>query len=242
MLQNLPPSNRTESSTAGLGSGALSPLTLGLVGCGGVGALLFTITYAVEGLTRPGYDATQQPISALSLSSSGWVQQVNFVVFGLLLVLSAVGWRRVLTPGRASLGFPLIQGLIGLCMIVVGFFSQDPGPGYPPGAVPGAATIHGTIHTVAAYTIFFALAAGCFVLASRFAVEPHWRGWATYSVITGIVILVFFALFPATYGSGPPAGLFERVSALAHALWSCLIVAALLLQGTNRYQQKRLQV
>jgi hypothetical protein len=131
MLRNLPPSYRTASSTAGPGGGALSPLTLGLVSCGGVGALLFTITYTVEGLTRPGYDATQQPISALSLSPSGWVQQVNFVVFGLLLVLSAVGWLRVLTAGRASLGFPLIQGLIGLCMIVVGLFSHDPGPGYP---------------------------------------------------------------------------------------------------------------
>jgi hypothetical protein len=113
--------------------------------------------------------------------------------------------------------------------------------GLPPGAVPGAPTIHGTIHTVAAYTIFFALAAGCFVLASRFATAPNWRGWATYSVVTGVVILVFFALFPATYGSGPPAGLFERVSALAHALWSCLIVAALLFQSTNKYQQNRLK-
>jgi Protein of unknown function (DUF998) len=190
MLRNLPPSYRTESSTAGPGGGALSPLTLGLVSCGGVGALLFTITYTVEGLTRPGYDATQQPISALSLSPSGWVQQVNFVDFGLLLVLSAVGWLRVLTAGRASLGFPLIQGLIGLCMIVVGSFSQDPGPGYPSGAVPGAPTLHGTIHTVAAYTIFFALAAGCFVLASRFATAPNWldgrrtrwsRAWSSWS-------------------------------------------------------------
>lgn len=35
--QALPPS--------GLGNGVLSPLTLGLVSCGGIGALLFTGTY-----------------------------------------------------------------------------------------------------------------------------------------------------------------------------------------------------
>lgn len=222
-----PIANRSDTSPSGLGDRSLSPLALGLVCCGGVGALLFTATYVVEGLTRLGYDWTQQPISALSLGQGGWVQQVNFVVFGLLLMLSAVGWYQVLTPGRAAIAFPLVQGLIGLCMVVVGFFSQDPGPGYPPGTVPGAPTVHGTIHTVAAYVIFLALAGGCFVLASRFAVEPRWRGFAAYSVITGVVILVFFALFPITYGSGP-AGLFERVSALAHALWSCLLVAALL--------------
>jgi hypothetical protein len=115
-----------------------------------------------------------------------------------------------------------------LFLLVGGVFAHAPAPGYPPGVVPGAPTVHGTIHTVAAYVLFLALACGCFVLARRFAVEPRWRGWATYSVITGILILVFFALFPTTFGSGLPAGLFERVSALAHAVWSCLLVAALL--------------
>jgi hypothetical protein len=59
-----------------------------------VGALagaLFALVYLVEGVTRPGYDAFQQAISALSLGSSGWVQQVNFVVFGLFTILTAYG-------------------------------------------------------------------------------------------------------------------------------------------------------
>jgi hypothetical protein len=221
--------SQSDLSPSGLGNGFLSPLTLGLVSCGGVGALLFTVTYLIEGITRPGYDAWQQPISALSLGPGGWVQQVNFVVFGILLVFSAVGWLRLLTPGRASIGFPLFQSLIGLCLIVVGFFSQDPAPGYPPGAIPSAPTLHGTIHIFVAYTLFFALAAGCFVLARRVAVEPPWRGWAAYSVISGVLILVFFAAFLNTFGTGLPAGLFERVSAWAHALWSCLLAAKILL-------------
>ena len=229
-----PIAGQAERSSSGLMKGLRSPLTLRLVSCSGVGAFLFTATYLLEGLTRPGYDASQQPISALSLGPGGWVQQINFVVFGLLLVLSAVGWRRLLTPGRASIGFPLVQSLIGLCLMVVGFFSPDLAPGYPPGVVPIAPTVHGTIHLVAAYVVFPALACGCFVLARRFAVEPRWRGWATYSVITGILILVFIALFPTTFGSGLPAGLFELVSALAHAVWSCLLVAALLFQRRSQ--------
>jgi hypothetical membrane protein len=188
----------------------------------------------IEELTRPGYDASQQPISALSLGPGGWVQEVNFVVFGILLVLSAVGWRQLLMPGRASIGFPLVQSLNGLCLIVVGFFSQDPAPGYPPGAVPAAPSVHGTVHTVAAYVLFLALACGCIVFARRFAIESQWRGWATYSLVTGILILVFFALFLNTFGSALPAGLFERVSALAHALWSCALVATLYVQSCKK--------
>ncbi|HLJ80934.1 MAG TPA: DUF998 domain-containing protein [Ktedonobacterales bacterium] len=218
----------------------MSPLTLGLVSCGGVGALLFTVAYVIEGFSRPGYNWLQQPISALSLGPGGWVQQVNFVVFGILLVLSAVGWRRVLTPGRASLGFPLLQGLIGLCLIVVGVFSQDPLPGYPPGAVPTAPTVHGTIHADVAYVLFVALAVGCFVLARRFTVEPYWgRRWARYSVITGVIILLLFVLFIATIGTELPSGLYERESALAHALWSCLIVAALFIKGQSAAHKAR---
>ena len=36
--------------------GLRSPLTLGLVSCGAIGAVLFTLTNVLEGITRPGYD------------------------------------------------------------------------------------------------------------------------------------------------------------------------------------------
>jgi Protein of unknown function (DUF998) len=209
--------------------GLRSPLTLGLVGCGAVGAFLFTITYLLEGITRAGYDAWQQPISALSLGPGGWVQQVNFVVYGVLLVLSAVGWYRLLTPGRASIWFPLYQSIAGLGLIVAGFFSMDPFPGYPPGVVLTAPTMHGTIHTVCAYVIIIAFANGCSVLAYHFARELRWRGWAVYSALTCVLIYVFWILF-VTGSAGPAAGFVERLSAGSHALWSCLLVVTLVLR------------
>src|SRR5215469_6410512 len=106
-----PSSTRTRPATSpsGLGAGIMSPLTVGLVSCGGIGALLFTVTYVLEGVTRPGYDAGKQPISTLSLGLGGWVQQVNFVVFGVLLLLAAVGWYRVLVPERGAIWFPVFQ-------------------------------------------------------------------------------------------------------------------------------------
>ncbi len=231
-----PIAGQSGTSSSGLEKGLLSPLTFGLVGCSAIGAFLFTGTYLIEGITRPGYDAWQQAISTLSLGPGGWVQQVNFVFFGLLTLLSVFGWYRLLTPGRASIWFPLFQSFAGLGLIGAGIFPPDPLPGYPPGVVPTAPTLHGTIHTVCAFAIILFLACGCLVLARRFAVESSWRGWAVYSVITGVLILVFFMLFVA-YSTAPAAGLVERVSAGSHALWSCLLLVALFFQKRGQRVQ-----
>ncbi len=214
--------------------GLRSPLTLGLVSCGAIGAFLFTVTYVLEGIMRPGYDAGTQPISALSLGPGGWVQQVNFVVFGVLLVLSAVGWYRLLTPGRGAIWFPLFQGIAGLCLIGAGVFSMDPFPGYPPGVTLAPSTVHGTLHSILAWVVILTLAMSCFAFA-QYALNAHWRGWFVYSLMTGMLILIFWGVFldgasGTVAGLVPLAGLGERLSAGSHALWMCLLVVTLFLK------------
>jgi hypothetical protein len=218
---------QSERSLSGIMRGLRSPLTFGLVSCGGVGAFLFTATYLLEGVTRPGYDAWQQPISALSLGPGGWVQQVNFVVFGVLMLLSAVGWYRFLTPLRHANWYALLPGISGLGLIGAGLFSMDPFPGYPPGAALAASTVHGAVHSILAWAIILTLAQGCFSLGAGFVRFPQWRLWAVYSLITGVLILIFWGMF-VQYPTGPLAGLVERLSAGSHALWSCVLVATLL--------------
>ena len=78
---------------AGLADGALSARAWLLLAAGTAGGLVFTGVYLAEGATRAGYRTLAQPISALSLSPGGWVQQLNFIVFGVLVCLSAAGWR-----------------------------------------------------------------------------------------------------------------------------------------------------
>lgn len=228
-----PLAGQAESPSSGLVKSSRSPLTLGLVSCGGVGAFLFTATYLLEGATRPGYSAWQQPISALSLGPGGWVQQVNFVVFGILTLLSAVGWYRFLSPGRAAIWFPLIQGLSGLCLIGVGVFSMDPFPGYPPGSTLALSTVHGTLHSSLVWVLMPTLELGCFSFAQYARLLLHWRGWFVYSLMTGILILIFWEAFVlgangTIAGLVPLTGLTERLSAGSHALWSCMLVATLL--------------
>lgn len=216
-----PMANRSATSSSGLWKGLQSPLTLALVSCGGIGALLFTVTYLIEGITQPGYNAWQQAISALSLGPSGWVQQVNFIVYGVLLVLASVGWYRLLLPGRNAIWFPLLQGIAGLGLIGVGVFTS------------------GTPHTLLAYALIFALAIGCFALATPFWVDLRWRRWAVYSWITGALILIFWGGFIQgangnVAGLTPIAGLVERLSAGSHALWLVVLTATLVAQHQSK--------
>jgi small neutral amino acid transporter SnatA (MarC family) len=67
---------------------------------------------------------------------------------------------------------------------------MDPLPGYPPGAALARSTVEGTLHTICAFVLMLTLAQGCFTLAAHFARVLQWRGWAVYSYITGVLILV----------------------------------------------------
>ncbi len=224
-----PVAGRPGPSPPGPETGVPPPLTPALLSCGGIGAFLFTGIYLLEGLTRPGYDAWRQPISALSLGPGGWVQQANFVAFGMLMVLSAVGWYRFLTSGRGWTWFPVLQGISGYSLIGAGISSMDPFPGYPPGVASTPSTVPGTLHLVFAWVLIVTLALGCVAPGVVFWRLPYWRGWAVYSFVTGGLILLFWGLFVG-YPTGTLSGLVERLSAGSHALWLCLVTAAVLVQ------------
>src|SRR5215831_12514647 len=118
-----------------------------LIACGAVGPLLFVIVLLIEGATRPGYSAWHNYGSSLSLGDQGWMQIVNFLVCGVLILGFAVGLRRVFHSGRGSVWGPLLLGVFGMSLIVAGLFVTDPSLGYPAGTYThGPQTLHGTIH------------------------------------------------------------------------------------------------
>ena len=212
-------------ASGGLDGRALPLRAWLLLAAGTAGGLAFTGVYLAEGATRAGYRALAQPISALSLGPGGWVQQLNFIVFGVLVCLSAAGWRAALAPGRGAVAFPVLRIAAGAGLVMDGLFAQDPSGGYPPGARPGAVTVHGQLHTLFAVITITALASGCFVLAARFAAEPAWRRWATFAAAAGVATIVFIAAFGAAGAQGGLAGLWERA---AGAATSALTLAVLI--------------
>lgn len=207
--------------------------------CGTIGSLLFTATYLIEGATRPGYSAWQQAISALSLGPGGWVQQVNFVVFGAITVWTAFAWRKFLEGGAAATWYPILRGLQGFALIVDGFFSQDPA-GYPLGAATlTTSTLHAAIHQIFAFVAITAIALGFFVLARRYVREPGWRGWATFSVISGILTIGLISVFGALSGQHSQiAGIFERLATSLGTIWGIIFFTRLWLgTGFGRFQR-----
>lgn len=212
---------------AGLDGSGLSASAWLLLAAGTVGGLVFTGVYLAEGTTRAGYRALAQPISALSLGPGGWVQQWNFIVFGVLVCLSAAGWRAALAPGRGALVFPVLRVIAGLGLVMDGLLAQDPSGGYPLGARAGVPTAHGQLHTLFAMITITALAGGCFVLASRFAVEPGWRRWAVLAAAAGVATIVFIAMFGAAGGHGGVAGLWERAAGGANSVLTLAVLTRL---------------
>jgi hypothetical protein len=207
---------------------AVPTLLLLWLSCSTLASILFTLTYLVEGVTRPGYSAWQQAISALSLGPGGWVQQVNFVVFGLLVIWTAFAWRRFLKGGIGATWYPIFRVFEGIGLIVDGFISQDPAFGYPPNTTLVPPTPHGIIHVLFAFVSIIAIAIGFFILARRFTREPQWRGWATYSLITGVLTIVFISLYGALNGQHSAiAGLFERLSTGLGTIWGIFFFARL---------------
>lgn len=155
------------------------------------------------------------------------MQGTNFIVCGVLVFCFAIGLKRVLRSGKGSTWGPILLGVFGLCLIGAGFFATDPLLGYPPGA-PSTPTVHGTIHNILSLFVFISLIAACFVLARRFAGDPEWRGWAFYSVATGILVAIFFIATDVVAALNGPAGLFQRICIIIGWVWISLFAFRLM--------------
>jgi Protein of unknown function (DUF998) len=198
--------------------------------CGAVAGPLFLFTL---GGTRAHYDPIRHPGSSLELGPYGWLQQVNFVVAGVLTLAFAAGLRRALRPGRGALWGPLLIGVWAVGLIGAGIFVTDPVNGYPPGTSDAVArpTLHGSLHDLLSVSGFVALCVAFLVLARRFAADGRWASVA-YSVGTAVVFAVAFGLASAAFQQAGAlvavGGLFQRVAAVAGWAWLTLLAARLL--------------
>jgi hypothetical protein len=171
----------------------MSPSTrLQLIGAA-VATPLLAALWAVQAFTRTGFRPTFHPMSLLSLGDGGWVQIVNFVLTGALVVGGGIGLGRALDRGRLTRWASLLIMLMGVGLVVAGVFVTDAGAGFPAGAPDGAPEMswHGLLHQLGfLLTQLSFLAAGA-VLAVRFG-RSHQRGWAVacVAVAVGAVLVV----------------------------------------------------
>lgn len=180
---------------------------------GTAGTLLFPIIYLIEGVTRPGYDAWRDTISSLSFGPMGWVQQFNFFLCGVSVLWLAFTWRRILAGGVCATWYPILRAIEGVALVAIAFIKLDP------------------LHTVCLIIIVNAMTFGLFVIARRFWRRSLWRGWVAFSVVCGLLILVFMSFFGAslnpTSALSAYTGLFERVATNADTIWGLAILVRL---------------
>jgi hypothetical protein len=181
---------------------AAARVTSALLAAGVAAGLLLTAVSHTLAFTRSGFDLTRHANSMLVLGDWGWIQSVDFVVCGLLLIAFGAGVWRVAAGIRSGRIAAVCVALYGLLAgVVAGLNPTDPGSGFPPGrtGVEEASTA-ATIHGVAGGLGFLAMTCGCFVLARYFARAGD-RVWAVMSAAIGVAILAVLAYMGASAGA-----------------------------------------
>jgi hypothetical protein len=196
------------------------------------GSAVYLCVFTIDGWLRPDYDAASMFISELSLGPWGWVQIVNFMIFGLALLVFAMSVALEFGDTRsARVGVTLLV-IMGISMLASGPFVIDPvagaGPVIDPVAVaPHQMSFHSKFH-YALGTLFFLLApATCFCFAGykRSSKDPTLRVFRLWSFGLGIVTVMGMVLFklallpPASNPLLPWRGLIQRATVIPFLVW-----------------------
>jgi hypothetical membrane protein len=197
-----------------------------------VGPILFTVAFfAQEALRAAEYSPVAEPVSALEAGPNGWIQQLSFVVFGLLTIAFAAGLHRGLRPTRAGIAAPAILTISGIGLLLAAAFPLREDAGgvtYDPGG-----------HVVAGVMFFATSAIGLVVLSRRMVRDPRWSTLAGYTLAAGTTAFAAFIaagtlVMPDDAPLHPWAGLVQR-ALIVVVLFPCRIVLSFRLLRIARH-------
>ncbi len=202
----------------------------------------------MQSLLRPEHSLVADPISALAVGPNGWVQDVNFLVFGALMIAYTIGLHLGVRPTR--------RGVVGVALLVLSGVGLVWAGLFPSTDATDARWDDRVLHIVTFPITFLGAGIGLIVMSRRMARDPRWRSVATYALATGIAVLLLLLV-----GGGlvrPPSaplhlwwGLFQWV--LLSVWFPCMVVLALRLLrvaratgaranlGSNRYWEQTLR-
>jgi hypothetical protein len=212
------------------------------------GSAVYFGIFTIQGWLRPDYDAASMFISELSLGPWGWVQMVNFMIFGLALLVFAISVALEFggEARTARVGVTLLV-IMGISMLASGPFVIDPVIGAGPVVIdpvavaPHQMSFHSKFH-YALGTLFFLLApATCFCFAGykRSSNDPTLRAFRRWSLGLGIVCVVAVVLFklallpPASNPLLPWRGLIQRATVIPFLVWLFIFGLVMLKRGRS---------
>lgn len=152
-----------------------------LAAAGLAGPVLFAVLVAAQGGLREGYSHVTMPVSALAAGPDGWVQNLNFVGLGLLLVAHAFGMHLGVRRSRwGGLG-PLLLAMSGLSIVGAGVFpATDASGAFAPNP------LHGGVSILA----FLTAGGGMIALSRRLERDERWSGFGRLVLLFGVGVLV----------------------------------------------------
>lgn len=189
-----------------------------------IGPILFWLALILLGQTQSAYSALRSDISLLSLGANGWIQTVNFVVFGLLVIIFQTGLQRAVAPGKAWGTLNVLALAFGLGLLAIAVFPTDR---------VGTWTIHGIIHLGIVVALALVLPVICLMTAARLKPYASWMGYAEFSVLIGVVVAVLTVMLLLAWSGIWPAlhpwlGLYERMVFVLPSLWMEIMALRLL--------------
>ena len=192
------------------GKGNRSAQLLALAGIGG--PILFVLVFTIDGWLSPGYSSLSQSVSSLGTTGTyAWIQNTNFVVFGLLLMAFAVGFSRQMREVLSREGVwvsSLLLLLTGAGLVNDGFFTQD-----------SVMTFHGLLHALGFLVIFASLIVALLLIGRQLSSIAAWRGYGWYSTITGLLTLGVLVLSAVLADPLHMTGLFQRILVVVAFGW-----------------------
>ena len=195
------------------------------------GPLLFTtLFFAQEAVRRAEFDPIAEPVSALEAGPHGWIQQLNFVVFGVLTLVHAAGLHRTLERSPAGWSGPLLLGVSGIALLGAA--------AWPRREDASGATYDPALHFVAGIVFFSSSALALVALSHRLSGGGH-RRLSWYALAAGSLGLVCFVGFgllvvPDDGPLHPWAGLAQRLLILV-LIFPCRITIAELARRIARH-------
>jgi hypothetical membrane protein len=162
-----------------------------------IAPILFTFLVAVESLLRQGYSQISNYVSELGVGSYAIIQNTNFIIFGLLSILFALGLEASLpaTRGGSKKGVVWLVAVSGLGVVFAGvslLFIRV----FPDDYVFGA-------HTLATFVAFLTLIAAQLLTwcALKNGDDALWGRYRTYSLVSGLIALALLLVLIFTLGT-----------------------------------------
>ena len=148
--------------------------------CGIIAPILFTILIIIESLLRPGYSQFYNFVSDLGVGSNAVIQNINFVIFGVLSIFFAFGLRSGLPslPRKALKVGVWLVAIFGLCILLAGVFPEDYLSQVP--------------HNLVSATAFVTIIAAQLLIwkGLKNADDSVWGNYRKYSLISGVLSLI----------------------------------------------------